>query len=73
MARKWILPLFLLLGVLISGCSEGQEKGSKDVPFILLKPLVGCLKELSKEIFNGIHTDFTITFFTTKNLIGSFL
>lgn len=30
MARKWILPLFLLLGVLISGCSEGQEKGSKD-------------------------------------------
>lgn len=30
MARKWILPLFLLLGALISGCSEGQEKGSKD-------------------------------------------
>ena len=30
MARKWILPLFILLGVLISGCSEGQEKGSKD-------------------------------------------
>lgn len=31
------------------------------------------LKELSKEIFNGIHTNFAITFFATKNLIGSFL
>ena len=31
MARKWILPLILLLGVMISGCSEGQEKGSKEV------------------------------------------
>ena len=30
MARKWILPLILILGVLISGCSEGQEKDSSN-------------------------------------------